>query len=458
MGIPSNWTYGITFNIIGSILINGGQNFIKLGHDIRNESNQNVSPSSPANGSSPVSSISKKNERKRSSAVKNDVEQENLISSKKKNQGFHECDEEDLSEMKSVNSHVLVKSSLLTHKNGRGRMSYIAGVVSYTIGSIANFASFGFAPQSLLAAFGSTQFVSNVFFAKFVLGERVTRRTLLATLAIVCGNLVVVYSYSIPGSGGHKSTGAGDVGGLDSNTLSKNDDKNKGYSVEDEEDAALDENLSTNILNNFDMSFMIFLTILFICGYAIRRIYFSIERRVKAGEIVKMSGLFLPISFATYSAIFGAQSVLLAKCVSMLIRARANGNVDEESSFTLQILLMVWIIPTGFWLLQLNRALAIFDGLIIIPLMQVAWTFISIISGGVFFKEFKSFSWYEIQLFSSGILIVFIGVYLLFPVQHLRLDYNALPYLRNVPSIIELTALNEVEEVESTHGLTKSAN
>jgi len=178
MGIPSNWTYGITFNIIGSILINGGQNFIKLGHDIRNESNQNVSP-------------------------------------------------------KSVNSHVLVKSSLLTHKNGRGRMSYIAGVVSYTIGSIANFASFGFAPQSLLAAFGSTQFVSNVFFAKFVLGERVTRRTLLATLAIVCGNLVVVYSYSIPGSGGHKSTGAGDVAGLDSNTLSKNDEKNKGYSVED---------------------------------------------------------------------------------------------------------------------------------------------------------------------------------------------------------------------------------
>ena len=41
----------------------------------------------------------------------------------------------------------------------------------------------GFAAQSLLAALGSIQFVSNVFFAWFVLHERVC---LLATLLHVC--------------------------------------------------------------------------------------------------------------------------------------------------------------------------------------------------------------------------------------------------------------------------------
>ena len=54
--------------------------------------------------------------------------------------------------------------------------------------------SFGFAAQSLLASLGSVQFVSNVFFGKFVLGENVTGKTWLATIVICVGNMLIVYS------------------------------------------------------------------------------------------------------------------------------------------------------------------------------------------------------------------------------------------------------------------------
>eukprot|EP01052_Picozoa_sp_SAG31_P005301 SAG31_NODE_230_length_19771_cov_90.041739_19_plen_303_part_00 len=50
--------------------------------------------------------------------------------------------------------------------------------------------------QSLLAALGAVQFISNGLFAKYCLGEPVTRRMMQATIGIVCGICFVVFSAS----------------------------------------------------------------------------------------------------------------------------------------------------------------------------------------------------------------------------------------------------------------------
>ena len=50
----------------------------------------------------------------------------------------------------------------------------------------------GYAAQSLLAAIGCIQFVSNVIFASLLLKERATRAVLLATALIVAGCVVLV--------------------------------------------------------------------------------------------------------------------------------------------------------------------------------------------------------------------------------------------------------------------------
>ena len=62
-----------------------------------------------------------------------------------------------------------------------------AGIALFAAGNVLNFVSFGFAAQSLLAALGSVQFVSNVVFARLVLKEAVTWRVLGATALIVTG-------------------------------------------------------------------------------------------------------------------------------------------------------------------------------------------------------------------------------------------------------------------------------
>ena len=62
-----------------------------------------------------------------------------------------------------------------------------SGIALFAGGNVLNFVSFGFAAQSLLAALGSVQFVSNVVFARLVLKEAVTWRVLCATALIVTG-------------------------------------------------------------------------------------------------------------------------------------------------------------------------------------------------------------------------------------------------------------------------------
>lgn len=51
--------------------------------------------------------------------------------------------------------------------------AWLAGLVLYGIGTFAMFYSFGYAAQSILAALGCIQFISNIIFAATVLKEKV---------------------------------------------------------------------------------------------------------------------------------------------------------------------------------------------------------------------------------------------------------------------------------------------
>ncbi|KAI3929476.1 hypothetical protein MKX01_025644, partial [Papaver californicum] len=70
--------------------------------------------------------------------------------------------------------------------------SWRVGILFFALGNCLNFISFGYAAQSLLAALGSVQFISNIAFAYFVLKKRVTVKILVATAFIVLGNIFLV--------------------------------------------------------------------------------------------------------------------------------------------------------------------------------------------------------------------------------------------------------------------------
>jgi len=118
-----SWIIGVILNIIGSISINCGTNLMKFGHD----------------------------EDKRE-LLKVEEEEENLSPR----------DDDTLS---SVNESM--------EDNVKKSKVWYVGIWLFVTGSVINFVSYAFAGQSLLASLGTVQFVSNVFFGKFILGEEV---------------------------------------------------------------------------------------------------------------------------------------------------------------------------------------------------------------------------------------------------------------------------------------------
>lgn len=272
-----------------------------------------------------------------------------------------------------------------TFANQRKGKIWYCGSIFFVIGNIFNFISFSFAPQSLLAALGSAQFVSNVFFGKIILGENVTEKTIVATITIILGNALVIYSFS------------------------RGDDTSE-----------IPDLTANDILANFDRTYSCFVFMLAVLFLFCWHTYHAINDRVERGELVMHSQLILPTTFAAYSAILGSHSVLFAKCLSILLRSAYTGNEGEEGQilshtwFT-QIIFVGWLVTITFWLRQMNSALIKFDGLFVIPVLQVMWTFSSIISGGVFFKEFQALETDQITGFAIGMGIVFSGVYLLSP-------------------------------------------
>jgi hypothetical protein len=61
----------------------------------------------------------------------------------------------------------------------------ITGTIFFIVGNLFTFGAFGFGAQSLLASLESIQFVSNLFFVRFVHKETVTIRMIVATLSII---------------------------------------------------------------------------------------------------------------------------------------------------------------------------------------------------------------------------------------------------------------------------------
>ena len=141
----------------------------------------------------------------------------------------------------------------------------------------------------------------------------------------------------------------------------------------------------------------------------------SADRQLKHQELVLVELVF-PCIYAVSSSLFGTQSVIQAKVLSLLLQ---NNRDDEEnlmfSSWFTYASATIWILTVVVWLRRLNNGLKLFDSLFIIPLLQCNFIFFAILSGGIFFQEFNAFDWNQWIGFSFGIVIMFSGLFLLTP-------------------------------------------
>ncbi|XP_041006936.1 probable magnesium transporter NIPA8, partial [Juglans microcarpa x Juglans regia] len=308
------WIIGAFINLFGSIAINFGTNLLKLGH----------------------------NERERHSVLESD----------------------------GTSGKLPLKPIIYFH-------TWRVGILFFLLGNCLNFISFGYAAQSLLAALGSIQFVSNIAFAYFVLNKMVTVNILVATAFIVLGNIFLV------AFGNHQSP------------------------------VYTPEQLAEKYSN---ITFLLYCVILIV----IVTLHHSIYRRgelmltVSGHDLRPFWHMLLPFSYAIVSGAVGSCSVLFAKSLSNLLRLAMYSGYQLHGWFTYSMLLL-FLSTAGFWMTRLNEGLSLFDAILIVPMFQIAWTFFSICTGFIYFQEYQVFDALRTTMFILGMMSVFIGISLLAP-------------------------------------------
>lgn len=166
------WIIGVCLNLTGSLLINGGTNVMKLAHIRRAEKIYNESAAAIGGAS---------NQQNESALSEIELQHINIGGENEKERFVEEGASPEAAPTvpgpnKPAQPPPIWKSKI-----------WLLGFVFFTGGNALNFVSFGFAAQSLLAALGAVQFVSNVIFARFLLKEPMTWRVIGATVVItVC--------------------------------------------------------------------------------------------------------------------------------------------------------------------------------------------------------------------------------------------------------------------------------
>jgi hypothetical protein len=98
--------------------------------------------------------------------------------------------------------------------------------------------------------------------------------------------------------------------------------------------------------------------------------------------------MLLPYAYSVVSGAIGSHSVLFAKSLSILLRLSMEGDNQFDEWFTYLVLLL-FVGTASFWMARLNDGLAMFDAILIVPMLQIAWTFFSIFTGFIYFEEYR---------------------------------------------------------------------
>mmetsp|Transcript_2215 Transcript_2215/g.3936 ORF Transcript_2215/g.3936 Transcript_2215/m.3936 type:complete len:399 (-) Transcript_2215:322-1518(-) len=259
------------------------------------------------------------------------------------------------------------------------RYLWMTGFLIFFSGNIFNFVGFMFGAQSLLVALGSVQFVSNLLFARFINKENITRRSVIATCAIVLGNVFIVV-----------------FGSKDDNT----------YGLE-----GLKCLVTTNI------PFIIYFCFKIVCTICMQALYMFINRKIMKSPSTTPDGFakFVPFAFAAVSTMIGSTSVGIGKSESGIVLVQFSGQETPLYTPWPWLMFACFLCLVAFWLYRLNKALKQYDALFIIPVMQALWLFFGVIGGGLFFEEFTSMKTLNLCFFTVGMIILLCGVLTLSP-------------------------------------------
>lgn len=283
---------------------------------------------------------------------------------------------------------------------------WLVGTCVFGFGALVVFLSFGFAAQSLLAALESVQFVSNVFFAKYIHKEEITRRIVISTTVIVVGNVFVV---AFANHSSHRLTAA---------------------HIAD----SYIHNLAFHVWTG--VSSVVFL----VCYFTWRK--FS-KARLERNETYHNHNYIETSCFIAYMALIGSQAVLHSKNLSMLMQHCIQGENQFASNFRsiIWIEIVLWVSTAYLYCGLINTGLNLYPPAFFIPVQAVFFALFTIICGGIFFYEFQ-FNVLQSIMFSLGCFLIFSGVWALAPDQ-IDLEGYSIPNTARILAVNTDEILNE---------------
>ena len=216
---------------------------------------------------------------------------------------------------------------------------WLAGCVCMVAGAIADFAVLPFAPQSLLAPFGTMTLVFNVGMANYLSKERPTLRNVLATSTILLGTVLVVL-------GGDKC----------------------------EQHFTSDELVDRFGHDGMLVYIVLVFTFLGVGGYVSRVVW---DKRDDAAKVPIPQRKQVAFLMAAVGGTFGGNTILCAKTVGELIKTALSDYYDPtvptHLSWSTLVFLLVLVANLLAQVNFLNEAIRRYAMLMVIPVYQTFW-------------------------------------------------------------------------------------
>lgn len=285
-----------------------------------------------------------------------------------------------------------INRRLLLPPDERPRLSrlpmWTGGFAMFALGTAMSFGAFKFAAQSLLSGLGSVQFLSQVFFSRFILHEKIEKYAYAGVALIITGCVFIV----IFGAHGTKN-------------------------YRPEELAAL-YGRSEYVCYLLGAGFLACVVSL---AYSSMKQKIMRDRGIGRFDIAKSTireRQILAMFFSIKSALFGTQAVVLAKSLSMLLIQALHPNPAYSNplfSYQTYFIILGFIGSATYWVTRLNHGLRLFEAVYLIPMMQICWIVFSTVAGGIYYEEFIGFGQKEYGAYAVGFVFVLVGVAMLCP-------------------------------------------
>eukprot|EP00184_Porphyridium_aerugineum_P006924 CAMPEP_0184694544 /NCGR_PEP_ID=MMETSP0313-20130426/2454_1 /TAXON_ID=2792 /ORGANISM="Porphyridium aerugineum, Strain SAG 1380-2" /LENGTH=457 /DNA_ID=CAMNT_0027152841 /DNA_START=332 /DNA_END=1705 /DNA_ORIENTATION=+ len=295
-----------------------------------------------------------------------------------------------------------INARLLLDPKDRKRLmqtpKWVVGFVLFAMGTILNFAAFKFAAQSLLSGLSSVQFISQLFFSKFVLKERVDILSYLGVLAIIIGSVLVVWF----GTHETKNFGPVELAALYGRT------PYVCYVMLTSTLSCLAwvwyERIKKRMKNARDEK---------------GQEHFSMATPTAATQASRDTNM-LAALFAFRAGIWGSYSVSLAKSLSMLLVQLFHpipGHPNPLTNPVTYSIIIAFVASAAYRIIRLNQALRNFEpSIYVITMLNISWILFASLGGGLYFDEFAKWRVYpEGVAYGLGFLTIICGVVMLCP-------------------------------------------